>query len=86
MSATTPFQGDEDKIVPPNQAELMHAALLKKKIPTALKMYQGEQHGFRQAANIEDALNSELYFYSRVFGFSPADELEPFPIDNLDPA
>lgn len=45
---------------------------------------QGEQHGFRKAENIEDALNSELYFYSRVFGFECAgDEIKPFPIDNL---
>merc|ERR1711892_1075502 len=63
------LQGDEDKIVPPNQAELMHAALLKKGLPCALKMYEGEQHGFRKAENIEDSLNSELYFYSKVFGF-----------------
>lgn len=76
------LQGDEDKIVPPNQAELMHAALLEKGIPTALKMYKGEQHGFRKAENIEDALDSELYFYSRVFGFE-AKGLEGFPIDNL---
>ena len=66
------LQGDEDKIVPPNQAELMHAALLKKGLPCALKIYEGEQHGFRQAANIEDALESELYFYAKVFGFEPA--------------
>jgi dipeptidyl aminopeptidase/acylaminoacyl peptidase len=78
------LQGDEDKIVPPNQAESMHAALLKKKIPTALKMYKGEQHGFRKAENIEDALNSELYFYSQVFGFTCAgDDIKPFPIDNM---
>jgi len=78
------LQGDEDKIVPPNQAESMHAALLKKKIPTALKMYKGEQHGFRKAENIEDSLNSEMYFYSRVFGFTCAgDDIKPFPIDNM---
>ena len=48
-------------------------------------MYEGEQHGFRKADNIEDALNSELYFYSKVFGFECAgDEVKPFPIDNLD--
>ena len=82
------LQGTEDKIVPPNQAELMHAALLSKGLPCALKMYEGEQHGFRQAPNIEDALNSELYFYSRVFGFALSDvdreTIVPFPIDNLD--
>ena len=33
------LQGDEDKIVPPNQAEKMHEALLKKGIPNALRMY-----------------------------------------------
>jgi dipeptidyl aminopeptidase/acylaminoacyl peptidase len=42
------LQGDEDKIVPPNQAEMMHDALLKKGIPTCLKIYKGEQHGFRK--------------------------------------
>ena len=43
------LHGEEDKIVPPNQAELMHSALLKKGLPTALKMYTGEQHGFRKS-------------------------------------
>ena len=76
------LQGDEDKIVPPNQAELMHRALLEKGIPTALKMYEGEQHGFRKAENIEDALDSELYFYSRVFNFT-APGVPSFRIDNL---
>jgi len=80
------LQGDEDKIVPPNQAESMHAALLEKKIPTALKIYEGEQHGFRKAENIEDALNSEFYFYSKVFAFELPEndtEIKPFPIDNM---
>ncbi len=80
------LQGDEDKTVPPNQAEKMHQALLAKKLPCALKIYKGEQHGFRKAENIEDALNSELYFFSRVFGFTCAgegDDIVAFPIDNL---
>ncbi|KAJ8604350.1 hypothetical protein CTAYLR_002532 [Chrysophaeum taylorii] len=82
------LQGAEDKIVPPNQAELMHAALEAKGVPTAIKIYDGEQHGFRKAENIVDALNSELYFYSRVFGFElpPDEDLVPFAIDNLDDA
>mmetsp|Transcript_10252 Transcript_10252/g.23776 ORF Transcript_10252/g.23776 Transcript_10252/m.23776 type:complete len:734 (+) Transcript_10252:20-2221(+) len=79
------LQGDEDKIVPPNQAEAMHKALLDKGIPTALKMYKGEQHGFRQAANIQDALNSELFFFSRVLQprFEPPG-VPAFAIDNFD--
>merc|ERR1711971_217666 len=76
------LQGVEDKVVPPNQAETMHEALLKEGIPTCLKMYDGEQHGFRQAANIEDALDSELAFYGRVFGIPVPGAIE-LAIDNL---
>ena len=78
------LQGDEDKIVPPNQAEAMYAALKEKGIPTALKMYEGEQHGFRKAENIEDSLDSELYFFSRVFGFKAAGDIPTYAIDNLE--
>jgi len=62
------LQGAEDKVVPPNQAEMMHKAVVKKGIPACLKIYEREQHGFRQAENIEDALDTELSFYSKVFG------------------
>ncbi len=77
------FQGLEDKIVPPNQAETMVEALRKKGLPVAYITFEGEQHGFRQAANIKRALDGELYFYSRVFGFDLADEVEPVQIENL---
>ena len=81
------LQGAEDKIVPPNQAETMHKALLDKGLPTALKIYEAEQHGFRKAENIIDSLNSELFFFSQVFGFTCADDdIVPFTIDNLDTA
>jgi dipeptidyl aminopeptidase/acylaminoacyl peptidase len=74
------FQGDEDKIVPPNQAELMVEALRNKGLPVAYLLFAGEQHGFRQSQNIKRALDAELYFYSRVFGFETADEIEPVEI------
>jgi dipeptidyl aminopeptidase/acylaminoacyl peptidase len=77
------FQGLEDKIVPPNQAEMMVNALRSKGLPVAYITFEGEQHGFRQAANIKRALDGELYFYSRVFGFDLADQVEPVPIENL---
>jgi len=77
------FQGLEDKIVPPNQAEMMVAALRAKGLPVAYIAFEGEQHGFRQAPNIKRALDGELYFYSRVFGFELADEVEPVEIENL---
>ncbi|MEP7271524.1 MAG: S9 family peptidase [Acidobacteriota bacterium] len=77
------FQGLEDKIVPPNQAEMMVNALRTKGLPVAYVTFEGEQHGFRQAANIKRALDGEFYFYSRVFGFEPADAIEPVLIENL---
>jgi dipeptidyl aminopeptidase/acylaminoacyl peptidase len=77
------FQGLEDKIVPPNQAEMMVDALRQKGLPVAYVAFEGEQHGFRQAANIKRALDGELWFYSRVFGFDLADEVEPVVIENL---
>jgi dipeptidyl aminopeptidase/acylaminoacyl peptidase len=79
------FQGLEDKVVPPNQAETMVEALRKKGIPVAYLPFEGEQHGFRQAKNIKRALDAELYFYSRVFGFELAEPVELVEIDNLSP-
>lgn len=77
------FQGLEDKVVPPNQAEAMVAALREKSIPVAYVAFEGEGHGFRQADNIRRALEGELAFYGRVFGFEPADRIGPLDIDNL---
>lgn len=77
------FQGLEDKIVPPNQAETMVAALRAKGFPVAYVPFAGEQHGFRRAENIKRALDAELYFYSRVFGFALAEPVEPVEIEDL---
>jgi dipeptidyl aminopeptidase/acylaminoacyl peptidase len=77
------LQGDEDKIVPPNQAEMMVEAIKAKGLPVAYVLFAGEQHGFRKAENIKRALDSEFYFYSRVFGYTPADPIEPVAIANL---
>ena len=77
------FQGLEDKVVPPNQAERMVAALRSKGLPVAYLAYEGEQHGFRQAKNIKRTLDAELYFYSRVYGFDLAQPVEPVIIENL---
>jgi dipeptidyl aminopeptidase/acylaminoacyl peptidase len=71
------FQGMEDKIVLPNQAEMMVDALKQKGIPVVYIAYEGEQHGFRQAKNIKRTLEAELYFYSTIFNFECADEIEP---------
>ena len=77
------FQGLDDKIVPPNQAETMVAALKARGTPVAYCSFEGEGHGFRQAVNIKRALEGELYFYGQIFGFTPADMIEPVSIENL---
>jgi dipeptidyl aminopeptidase/acylaminoacyl peptidase len=79
------FQGLDDQIVPPNQAEMIVDALRSRGVPVAYVAFEGEQHGFRQAANIRRALDGELSFYAQVFGFPlPADEaIDPVPVENL---
>ena len=77
------FQGLEDKVVPPNQAELIVEALREKGLPVAYVPFDGEQHGFRRAKNIKCSLDAELYFYSKIFGFELADPVEPVRIENL---
>ncbi|HEX9787866.1 MAG TPA: S9 family peptidase [Candidatus Binatia bacterium] len=77
------FQGLEDKVVPPNQAEKMVEAVRAKKLPVAYLAFEGEQHGFRKAENIKRVLEAELYFYSKVFGFQLADPVDPVEIENL---
>ncbi len=77
------FQGLEDKIVLPNQAERMVEALRAKGLRVAYVPFAGEQHGFRRAGNIKRALDAELYFYGRIFGFELADRVEPVVIENV---
>jgi dipeptidyl aminopeptidase/acylaminoacyl peptidase len=77
------FQGLEDKVVPPSQAERMVEALRAKGVPVAYLPFEGEQHGYRRAENIRRALDAELYFYSRIFGFELAEPVEPVSVHNL---
>ena len=77
------FQGLEDKIVLPNQAEMMVDALNSNGIPVAYIAFEGEQHGFRKSENIQRTLDAELYFYSQVFRFALAEPVESIVIENL---
>ncbi len=74
------LQGSEDRVVPPEQSRKIVAALDARAIPHAYIEFEGEQHGFRQAANIIRAQEAELYFYGQIFGFTPADVIEPVDI------
>ena len=67
------FQGEEDRVVPKSQAERMAAALDEKGIPVVCLLFEGEQHGFRQAQTIIDTLEAELCFYRRIFRLGEPD-------------
>ncbi|EAW38902.1 S9 family peptidase [Lyngbya sp. PCC 8106] len=67
------FQGLEDKVVPPNQAETMVEVLKAKGLTVEYVVFPDEQHGFRKAENIKRAITDEFRFYAQVFGFEPAD-------------
>ena len=77
------FQGLDDKVVPPNQSQGMFDALDAKGLPVAYITFEGEQHGFRRAENIQHALQAEWYFYSRVFGFAAPGAEVVIDIKNL---
>lgn len=76
------FQGLEDTIVPADQSEMMFEVVRSHGVPTAYIAFEGEYHGFRQSVNIKRALEAELYFYARIFGFDLADAIEPVQIEN----
>jgi dipeptidyl aminopeptidase/acylaminoacyl peptidase len=77
------FQGLDDKVVPPQQSEMMVDALKARGVPVAYVPLEGEGHGFRKAENIVRTLESELYFYQRIFGLHDATTAAPVHIDNL---
>ena len=78
------FQGLLDEVVPPNQSELIVSALREKGVPVAYYPYEGEYHGFGKKENIIHSLESELVFYGKILGFTPAGELPEIQIDNFD--
>ncbi|MGB6325274.1 MAG: prolyl oligopeptidase family serine peptidase, partial [Methylocella sp.] len=77
------FQGEDDKTVPPNQAETMVAALTARDLPVAYYCFAGEGHGFRKAETLRRALELELDFYGRVFGFTAPGLHERVVIANM---
>ena len=77
------LQGVDDMVVPIAQAEQIVDALRRQHIPYAYIAFEGEGHGFRQAANMRRALEAELSFYAQVFGFALADDFEPVKVEFL---
>ncbi|HSW87291.1 MAG TPA: prolyl oligopeptidase family serine peptidase, partial [Rhabdochlamydiaceae bacterium] len=77
------LQGRDDPVVPLNQAVSIFEALKKQGTPVAMLVFDKEQHGFRQSANIQRALDAELYFYSKILKFSLPEPIEPITIENF---
>jgi dipeptidyl aminopeptidase/acylaminoacyl peptidase len=77
------FQGLDDKVVPPNQAETMVDAMADRQLPVAYYAFAGEGHGFRMAETIRRVLDLELSFYGKIFGFEPPDVGEAVVLRNL---
>jgi dipeptidyl aminopeptidase/acylaminoacyl peptidase len=78
------LQGLEDKIVPPSQSKQIVEALARRGVPHAYVAFEGEGHGFRKAESVKRATEAHLSFLGQVFGFEPADKLEPIHIENLE--
>jgi dipeptidyl aminopeptidase/acylaminoacyl peptidase len=78
------LQGAEDKVVPAEQAEQIVDALWERRLPHAYLLFPGEDHGFRAAENIIRSFEAELSFYGQIFGFEPADPIEPIKVEFLD--
>jgi dipeptidyl aminopeptidase/acylaminoacyl peptidase len=78
------LQGLDDKVVPPQQAEVIVEALKRRQIPYAYIAFEGEGHGFRKAENVKRATEAHLSFLAQLCGFDLADEVEPIEIENLE--
>jgi dipeptidyl aminopeptidase/acylaminoacyl peptidase len=76
-------QGAEDRVVPPSEAERIVDALYERRVPHAYLLFPGEDHGFRGKDAIIRSFGAELSFYAQVFGFEPADDIEPIDIEFL---
>jgi dipeptidyl aminopeptidase/acylaminoacyl peptidase len=74
------LQGADDRIVPAAQAEQIVDALWEHHLPHAYLLFPGEDHGFRGAQNIIRSFEAELSFYGQVFGFTPADPIDPIEV------
>ena len=79
-------QGEEDKVVPKEEAERIVDALFERRVPHVYLLYPGEDHGFRSKEGITKSFGAELSFYAQVFGFEPADDIEPVEIQFLEEA
>src|SRR2546428_13232337 len=74
------FQGLDDMVVPPAQADMLVDALRRKRLPFAYLPFAGEGHGFRKAETVKRSLEAELFFYSAMLGFPLGEKIAPVAI------
>lgn len=77
------FQGLDDPVVPPSQAQAMAEAVRARKLPVALVTFEGEGHGFRRPATRRRVLECELSFLAQLFHLPITDDLDPVVVENL---
>jgi len=80
------LQGSDDPVVPLSQATQLADAVRARGLPLAVRVFEGEGHGFRKAQTRSDALAAEYSFCAQIFGFAPADDLPLLEVENLPPA
>ncbi|TVY05692.1 S9 family peptidase [Paenibacillus cremeus] len=66
------FHGLEDKVVPPNQAQIMADGLKSRGLPVSYLTFEGEGHGFLRAENLRRALDEQFLFFSCHLAFDPS--------------
>ena len=64
------FQGADDRVVPPNQAEELVRILAQNGVPHRYRVYQGEGHGWRKPETIADFYGELLDFFDRELKFA----------------
>ncbi|MCL5946503.1 MAG: prolyl oligopeptidase family serine peptidase [Chloroflexi bacterium] len=79
------FQGLDDKVVPPNQAEQLVEHLRARRIPHVYVTFPGEGHGFQKAENVRRALACELSFFSQILQIPLSESIEHIPVTFLPP-
>jgi dipeptidyl aminopeptidase/acylaminoacyl peptidase len=57
------FQGAEDRVVPPDQSEMIASHVRARGVRVEYHLFSGEGHGFRSAETIAEALDAEIGFY-----------------------
>jgi len=65
------LQGEDDPVVPPDQAARLAEALRGRGVRCEHVVFPGEGHGFRRADTLETAARLELAFVGEVLGFQP---------------